>query len=123
LALYGRIDIALDTFPYNGTTTTCEALWMGVPVLTLAGRSHTARVSASLLTAVGLADWIAESPAAFAALAVTKATDLQALGKLRSSLRSTTAESPLCDASAHARSVEAVYRALWRSEIRDNLAG
>ncbi|MHB1204889.1 MAG: O-linked N-acetylglucosamine transferase, SPINDLY family protein, partial [Rhodospirillaceae bacterium] len=118
MGLYGRIDIALDTFPYNGTTTTCEALWMGVPVLTLKGTGHTARVSASLLTAVGLPEWIAETPEAFGAIAAANAADLPALARLREGLRERVSRSALCDAPTHARGVEAAYRALWRKKLR-----
>ncbi len=123
LALYQDIDIALDTFPYNGTTTTCEALWMGVPVVTLAGRGHAARVSASLLAAVGLADWIAPTPEAFAARVVSAAADLPGLAGLRAGLREKMRRSPLCDARAHARGLEAAYRTIWRDKIRDSSAG
>ncbi len=123
MALYGRVDMALDTFPYNGTTTTCEALWMGVPVLTLAGRAHAGRVSASLLTAAGLADWIAESPEAFVALAIAKAGDPAALAEVRLGLRERVRVSPLCDAQAHARGVEAAYRAMWISALKGSSAG
>ena len=123
LGLYGQVDIALDTVPYNGTTTTCEALWMGVPVLALAGRSHAARVSASLLTAAGLQDWIAGTAADFVMIAKAKTADLVALQALRAGLRAQVAASPLCDAHAHARGLEAAYRALWQKAIRDSSAG
>src|SRR5205814_10653812 len=82
LAAYGRVDIALDTFPYGGTTTTCEALWMGVPVVTLAGRSHASRVGASLLTRIGEPALIADSPAAYVAAAVALARDVERLAGL-----------------------------------------
>lgn len=110
MGLYNRVDIALDTVPYNGTTTTCEALWMGVPVLTLAGRGHTARVSASLLTAAGLPEWIAGTEEEFVAKA--RAVDITGLSGLRAALREKMRMSPLCDAASHARGVEAAYRAM-----------
>lgn len=114
LSLYNQVDVALDTMPYNGTTTTCEALWMGVPVLTLFGRSHAGRVGASLLTQVGMADWIAAAPDQFAVRAVALASDFAGLSRLRQSLRARVAASPLCNAAAHARGVENAYRAMWR---------
>ena len=99
LALYARVDIALDTFPYNGTTTTCEALWMGVPVLSLAGKHHAGRVGASLLSAAGLADWLADTPESFVAIAQARAADVAGLDRLRGSLRGQLAGSSLCDAA------------------------
>jgi len=114
LGLYNTVDIALDTFPYNGTTTTCEALWMGVPVLTMTGAGHAARVGASLLTQVGMTDWIADAPDMFAARAAGFAGDLEALAQVRRDLRARVRTSALCDAPAHARGVEAAYRAVWR---------
>jgi predicted O-linked N-acetylglucosamine transferase (SPINDLY family) len=113
LALYSRVDIALDTFPYNGTTTTCEALWMGVPVVTLAGERHSGRVGVSLLNAVGHPEWIAESPEHYIALAAKLATDLPKLAALRAGLRAYMAASPLCNRKAFAAKVEAAYREMW----------
>ena len=85
LAQYGRVDIALDTFPYHGTTTTCEALWMGVPVVTLVGRTHASRVGVSLLTRVGAPQWIAETEEDYVRIAVELAGDLAGLAVLRGS--------------------------------------
>jgi len=114
LDLYKRLDIALDTFPYNGTTTTCEALWMGVPVVTLAGVRHSGRVGVSLLNAVGMQDWIAETPEQYVAIAAKMVADLPHLAGLRAGLRASMAVSPLCDGKSFATKVEAAYREMWR---------
>ena len=120
LALYDRIDIALDPFPYNGATTTCEALWMGVPVVTLRGDRHAGRVGASLLTQVQLPDLIAGTLAEYVEIAAALAHNPARLSDLRSSLRSRVAASPLCDAPAFARNVESAYRAMWRRWVANN---
>src|SRR3989344_1421868 len=114
LALYSRVDIALDTFHYNGTTTTCEALWMGVPVITLAGRHHAGRVGVSLLSSAGFPEWIAGSPEQYIALAAGLAADLPKLAALRARLRTHMAASPLYDRKAFAAKVETAYREIWR---------
>jgi protein O-GlcNAc transferase len=114
LALYDRIDVALDPFPHNGYTTTCEALWMGAPVVALQGERHVARISASFLTTVGAPGLIAEDPDAYVDLAVGLATDPGRLAELRQTLRPRMAASPLCKAATFTRQLEAVYRAMWR---------
>jgi len=114
LDLYNRIDIALDTFPYNGTTTTCEALWMGVPVVTLKGVRHSGRVGLSLLNAAGMKDWVAETPQQYVAIAAEMAGNPRCLAELRAGLRARIATSPLCDGKTFARKVEAAYREMWR---------
>ncbi len=115
LSLYGRVDVALDPFPYNGATTTCEALWMGVPVITLAGNAHRGRVGASLLNAVGLGRFVAETPEQYLTLAAGLAADPDHLAELRTTLRRQVNESSLCDAPAFARKVEAAYRNMWHA--------
>jgi predicted O-linked N-acetylglucosamine transferase (SPINDLY family) len=114
LGLYHQIDLALDTFPYHGTTTTCEALWMGVPVVTLAGRTHAARVGVSLLSQLNLPELIARDEDDYVRIAVALAQDRERLTALRGELRPRMAQSPLCDAAAFTRDVEAAYREMWR---------
>lgn len=113
LALYGRVDIALDTFPYNGTTTTCEALWMGVPVLTLVGQSHGGRVGASLLQAAGLAEWATASRDALVDHAMRAAGSFDELARLRAALRRQLLDSDLCDTRQFIAKVEHAYRLMW----------
>jgi predicted O-linked N-acetylglucosamine transferase (SPINDLY family) len=114
LLAYRRIDIALDTFPYHGTTTTCEALWMGVPVVVLAGSTHASRVGVSLLASVGLEDWVAQSFEDYVGLAASRARDPERLAALRAGLRQRVASSPLTDATAFASHLEEAYRRMWR---------
>ena len=122
LGHYNRVDIALDPFPYNGTTTTCEALWMGVPVVTLRGDRHAGRVGASLLSQIGLSDWIANSVEDYVGIAVALACHPSRLQDLRRSLRPRIAASPLCDGKAFARKIEAAFRTMWQRwcEAPDN---
>jgi protein O-GlcNAc transferase len=111
---YGRADIALDPFPYHGTTTTCEALWMGVPVLTLAGSTHVSRVGVSLLTSVGLPEMIARDEEEYVSIAARLASDLPRLVEIRRSLRERMRASSLMNGREFARDVEAAYRDVWR---------
>jgi predicted O-linked N-acetylglucosamine transferase (SPINDLY family) len=115
LRLYNQMDLALDTFPYNGTTTTCEALWMGTPVLTFEGARHAGRVGASLLTHAGLKELVAEDRQSYIARAVALGRDWDALAKVRSGLREKFASSPVMDASRVARGLEKAYRAAWQA--------
>lgn len=118
LTLHGQIDIALDPFPYTGGATTCNALWMGVPVLTLEGQAVLARSGSSILRAVGLEDWIASSPDDYIARACRQGADLAALSHLRAGLRERVARSPLCDAARFTVGLESCYRQLWRAWCR-----
>ncbi|MBF0270212.1 MAG: tetratricopeptide repeat protein [Alphaproteobacteria bacterium] len=113
LAAYNLVDISLDTHPYSGTATTCESLWMGTPVVTLAGPTHVSRVSASLLHRVGLDDLVAASPEEYVLKAVSLALDHARLQELRQTLRARLQASPLLNAKACAENVEAAYRRLW----------
>ncbi len=113
LALYSRLDIALDTFPYNGTTTTCEALWMGVPVITLTGRTHAGRVGRSLLSTVGLSELIAESPEGYVSRAATLAANKSRLSELRTGMREHVRSSLLCNSRTFTHNLEVAYRTMW----------
>ncbi|MFZ5908197.1 MAG: tetratricopeptide repeat protein [Nitrospirota bacterium] len=115
LALYNEIDIALDTFPYNGTTTTCEALWMGVPVVTLSGFHHTARVGTSLLINAGIRELAAASEEEYVATAVALAKDRLRLCYLRKNLRDMMHQSPLMDAGRFTGALEIHYRTIWEN--------
>ncbi|HTW93385.1 MAG TPA: tetratricopeptide repeat protein [Tepidisphaeraceae bacterium] len=115
---YEQLDIALDTFPYHGTTTTCEALWMGVPVITLAGHTHASRVGVSLLTSIGAGDLIAEDEEAYVKIAVALAADAHRLSELGSTLRSRMQASPLTNAPAFTTHLESAYRQMWRRYTR-----
>jgi predicted O-linked N-acetylglucosamine transferase (SPINDLY family) len=115
LSTYGTIDIALDTTPFSGSTTTFDALWMGVPVVTLTGDTMVSRMSAGLLSAAGVADLIADTSDAFVARVQALAGDLAGLSALRATLRDRVGRSGLCDGPAYARSLEAMWRALWQA--------
>jgi predicted O-linked N-acetylglucosamine transferase (SPINDLY family) len=118
LALYSRVHVALDCTPYNGTTTTCEALWMGVPVVCIAGDRHAARVGASLLHAAGCGEFLASTPAQFAEIAAGLAQDHARLAELRTGLRARLSSSPLMDQQAYATRFHAALRECWREHCR-----
>jgi predicted O-linked N-acetylglucosamine transferase (SPINDLY family) len=112
--LYRQIDIALDTFPYGGGTTTCDALWMGVPVVSLVGKTAVGRGGLSILSNVGLPELAARSEDEYVRIASDLASDLPRLSDLRSTLRQRMGQSPLMDAPRFARNMEAAYRQMWR---------
>jgi protein O-GlcNAc transferase len=109
LNLYSKIDIHLDTFPYNGTTTTCEALWQGVPTLTLCGDVHRARVGYSILSQLGMEDYVAHNIEGYIAKAVEKANDIENLSTLRSQLRERMQKSDLMDIECFSDKLADVY--------------
>jgi predicted O-linked N-acetylglucosamine transferase (SPINDLY family) len=115
LALYQQVDIGLDPFPYNGTTTTCEALWMGVPVISLIGRAHAGRVGLSLLSHTGLVELTAKNEDEYLTLAVALARNPTRVKALRQSLRQRLRESPLCQGQSFAHDMEQAYRRMWRA--------
>jgi predicted O-linked N-acetylglucosamine transferase (SPINDLY family) len=114
LALYGRISVALDTFPYCGTTTTCEALAMGVPVVSLRGDAHHSRVGFSLLSAIGHPELCVDNPETYVQTCATLAADPERLARLRADLPRALAASPLCDKQAFARRFGEALRHAWR---------
>lgn len=111
---FSDVDIALDSFPYNGATTTCDALLMGVPVLAVAGSRSISRGALSLLNAVGMPDWVAESEEQLAALAQERLASVDTIAHLRSTLPQRMRESALMDASAFTRHLEELFRTAWR---------
>jgi protein O-GlcNAc transferase len=118
LATYDRIDIALDTLPYQGHTTTLDAYWMGVPVVTLLGETVVGRAGLSLASNLGLHDWVAHAPAQFVQIATRFAGAPSHLSQLRSELRQRLQRSPLMDAAGFTRDLEAAYRQAWRKFCR-----
>uniref|UniRef100_A0A7C4RU32 protein O-GlcNAc transferase n=1 Tax=Desulfatirhabdium butyrativorans TaxID=340467 RepID=A0A7C4RU32_9BACT len=120
-AAYHGIDIALDTFPYNGTTTTCEALYMGVPVAALSGNSHAGRVSAGILTQIGLVDWVATDEEALVKLVVEKASHIEGLQNLRMQLRQKMQTSTLMDRQRFVRNLQQAFEEMWERWCRKQL--
>jgi predicted O-linked N-acetylglucosamine transferase (SPINDLY family) len=114
LAEYNEIDLSLDPNPFCGATTTCEALWMGVPVVTCPMQTFASRQTLSILSNIGLTDTVASDPSHYVQLAVKMASNLPHLAELRLRLRQQMAESPLCDASRFAASFMQATRDIWR---------
>jgi len=119
LSAYGEVDIVLDTFPFPGGTTTCEALWMGVPTITLAGNTMIARQGASLLACVGLKEWVANTEEEYINIAINKAGDIKALAQLRAELREQVRASPLFNAELFARDFEDAMFAMRKLKTAD----
>ncbi|MHC4487747.1 MAG: O-linked N-acetylglucosamine transferase family protein [Planctomycetota bacterium] len=122
LKLYNQIDIALDTYPYNGTTTTFEALWMGVPVISLVGQHHMSRVALTILTRFGMGFLAAPTPQEYVTRATALAAKRQNLVEMRSIMRRTIAGASLCNTNRFVKNVEAAYREMWHRWCRDRSA-
>jgi protein O-GlcNAc transferase len=113
MKLYQRIDVGLDPFPYNGHMTSCDAMWMGVPVVSLRGKTSVARGGVSLLTNLDLTELLADDEAQYIAIATKLARDRERLAGMRRGLRERMRESPVCDAQRMAREMEEAYRWMW----------
>jgi len=116
---YNRIDIALDPFPYGGGITSCDALYMGVPLVSLAGKTAVSRAGKSILSNVGLPELIAKTPEEYIQIAVKLAGDLPRLAELRKTLRQRMENSSLMDAKSFARDIESAYRDMWQKWCGD----
>jgi predicted O-linked N-acetylglucosamine transferase (SPINDLY family) len=112
---YNQVDIGLDTFPFNGATTTCEAMWMGVPVITLAGAAYHSRAGVSILSNVGLPELVAKTEDEYTGIAFNLASDIEKLQLLRKSLRERMSNSPLTDAGRFTANLEICYRKMWEN--------
>jgi predicted O-linked N-acetylglucosamine transferase (SPINDLY family) len=123
LRTYHQIDIALDTLPYNGHTTSLDSLWMGVPVVTLVGRTVVGRAGLSQLSNLNLTELAARTDDQFVRVAADLAADMPRLAELRRTLRGRMRASPLMDAASFARDVEAAYRWMWRTWCGNNGGG
>jgi predicted O-linked N-acetylglucosamine transferase (SPINDLY family) len=120
LAEYQRIDVALDPYPYNGGLTTCEAAWMGVPVVICPGETFASRHSLTHLSNIGFTETIARSLDEYVDIAVSLATDLPRLSAIRSGLRNRMAASPLCDGKQFAQELTNILRKVWRERCKQN---
>ena len=118
LAAYGNVDFMLDTFPFPGGTTTCEALWMGVPTLTLTGNTLLERQGMAILNCVGLTDWIANDETDYIQKAIYFANNTHLLCQIRANLRQTMATSPLVDAAQFALDFEQALFAMWKEKTQ-----
>src|SRR5262249_27421898 len=118
LAHFHEVDVGLDPFPFQGHTTTCHALWMGVPVVVLAGRTPLSRVGVSLLTNLGLDELIADTPEAYVRAAARLALDLDRLAELRAGMRERLRRSPLLDGPGFTGRLEEAYRRIWTNWCR-----
>jgi predicted O-linked N-acetylglucosamine transferase (SPINDLY family) len=114
LAVYQNIDVFLDTFPWSGHATVCEALWMGVPAITLAGNRHAGRMVASVLSCLDMKDFVAKTKEDYLSIAAGLASDAGKLETLRGTLRTRMKNSPMCDAKAFTAKLEAAYRRMWQ---------
>ena len=114
LRLFSEVDIALDSLPFSGGTTSCDTLWMGVPIVTMPGTRSVSRSASSVVSNVGLTDWIASSPEDYVRRAVRFAGDRKLLAELRGSMRQRMAASPLMDETQFVRDLELAYREMWR---------
>ncbi len=111
--LLDRSDMTLDPYPFNGGTTTCHSLWMGAPVITLAGDRHASRMGLSMMTAIGLPEFVAHTPEEYVQIAVRFANDLPRLREIRAGMRDRLKASPLLDGAGYTRNLEAAYRQVW----------
>ncbi len=121
LSLYHQVDIGLDPYPYAGTTTTCEALWMGVPVVTLSGETHVSRVGVSLLSRLGLNELVAQNEQEYINIAASLAADDLRLSKIRTGLRTAMRNSTICRAESFTQQLEAAYRDMWSRWCQSSL--
>lgn len=119
LKVYNRVDIALDSFPYNGTTTTCEALWMGIPVVVMTGEQHSGRVGMSILHRVSLDEFVANDEDGYVEKAMLISSNIEKLARLRCVLRDRMAASPLCNSAGFSLSLENAYREMWKIWCQD----
>jgi predicted O-linked N-acetylglucosamine transferase (SPINDLY family) len=121
LLAYSKVDFMLDTFPYPGGTTTCEALWMGVPTLTLAGNTLLERQGAAMLSCSGLDDWIANNEDEYLQKAISFAHSIEYLSQLRSTIRDKMAISPLVDADLFAKNLNSAFNSMWQEKMQQTI--